>query len=208
MKVRLSPRSVRWLVVAICGAVAVGSWVWTRSTVRYPDLAGRVLSAESTEEDANTNRPSPTDPSKVERLGAMTLVLDTGDIVSVPRGTPWRGVWCVPVGEPAPGFAQRPCFVQIGLDDSGAADWITGVAVHGRLLGDGESDPITAADLRQSVPFREFEPGFVISDDGDAYRLADRHSFECRFDLSPGEWVELGFDETFHVSSIRCIERE
>ena len=102
-------------------------------------------------------------------IGPASLILDTGDRLEVPAGTPGDPSCLVRLDaepERPPGAHFRPrCLTAIGLDDDGRVEWLDGWS---------SLRPDSSIDLPQGDVVSLTEDGWAITRSGWAYRLAEK----------------------------------
>jgi hypothetical protein len=118
--------------------------------------------------------PPPEDGPDLEAcalIGPATLILDTGDRLEVPAGTPGDPSCLLRLsGEPErePGVEYGPrCVMAIGLNDEGQVEWLDGWSgLQGRRPGE-------SIDLPQGDVASLTEDGWAVTRSGWAYRLGE-----------------------------------
>ena len=96
----------------------------------------------------------------------------------------------------------HPCYVQIGLDPVGEAEWVT--KVNSRLVPVSETDEPDYLELQKEVQFEASKGRYLFTADGDVFPLREDAALDCWLegdaqtleDLEAGRWIMIHLDET------------
>lgn len=138
-----------WLI----GTQLVSSGADEPEPPRRPDLTGQVVAFEP---HAGFQLTEGADPGSV---GPATLTLEAQQPIEVPAGTDLYG-GCPVMAGPDVGL---PCLVQVAVDDTRRALWITAFASSGEVVA---GDPAQAGAVTWTGVIRTLSPTEVVLRDG------------------------------------------